>query len=120
MKSLKRNRHAPSLFFLGLAIAALAFVVGTTHAQPDADDPFATGPKRQLEDLIHFRVEVTPKQARRGETVRLRITGILAKGYHTYPITQRTRNYPEYGLTTIEFADTPGIRPLWKPLEESR
>jgi thiol:disulfide interchange protein DsbD len=70
---------------------------------------------------IDFKVELAPASARRGETVRLTITGTPRKGYHTYPITQRAAN-PEQSpgmLSKIKFDDPAGLQPLY-PIRESK
>src|SRR5438128_2708729 len=83
---------------------------GSQAAKKDSDDPFA--PAKQvkggpaalapenrataksirkvnatpIDDRIDFEVTVTPKQARRGETVLLTIAGTPKPGFHTYPL----------------------------------
>jgi hypothetical protein len=49
------------------------------HLEPD--DPF---------DPANAQDHVGKWQARRGQIVRVVVTGTLTDGYHTYPITQRT------------------------------
>ena len=70
-------------------------IANTTPGQsaPQNEDPFAdpnmvpiNGQKPLTADLITFHATVEPPLARRGETVRLTITGSLKKGHHTYPI----------------------------------
>lgn len=101
------------------------------QAKPD-DDPFsptnksepsrAAAPARRTDavaDRIDFEVAVEPKQARRGETVKLTITGKPRPGYHTYPITQRTPDQDESGLSRIKYEPDPALKPL-PPLTESK
>lgn len=66
---------------------------------------------------IDFEVRVEPKKARRGETVKLTINGKPRPGLHTYPITQRTPNQNEFGLSSLKFAPSPVFKPL-PPLKE--
>jgi thiol:disulfide interchange protein DsbD len=71
-------------------------------------------------DRIDFDVSITPKQGRRGETVRLTIRGIPKPGFHTYPITQRAdnQNQTEEQLSQLTYSESQGVMPL-PPLEES-
>lgn len=71
-------------------------------------------------DLLRFVTTVEPKEARRGELVRLTIRGTPKSGYHTYPITQRSDDPAQSpsGLSRIIFEDNAGLRPLW-PVRES-
>lgn len=73
-----------------------------------AEDPFA--PVNQ--------VGVVKKEFRRGEVVRLVISGTPRPGFHTYPVAQRTASQPE-PMSTIRFTDVPGLRPLF-PLHETQ
>ncbi len=57
-------------------------------------------------------------QVRRGEIVRLRITGTPKAGYHTYPVTMALENQSISGLTTLKYAEVKGVVPLW-PIQES-
>jgi thiol:disulfide interchange protein DsbD len=72
---------------------------------------------RALAEVINFKVAVTPAEARPGEVVKLTITGTMKEGYHTYPITQRTKNQNESQLSKIEYLYAPGLAPLW-PITE--
>ena len=82
-------------------------------------------------DLISFQVSLSAGdpfhaanqrgkkiQARRGEIVRLKVTGVPKKGYHTYPVTMRSSNQDPAGLTHFTYGDTKGLAALW-PIEES-
>jgi thiol:disulfide interchange protein len=94
-------------------------------------DPFAPENKGKLPrpataDRIDFKVSVTPQEARRGETVKLTITGIPKPGFHTYPMTQRSADKSESGLpvqfesqlSRISFGKSSSFQPLW-PIKES-
>src|SRR5262249_3377642 len=69
-------------------------------------------------ERIDFDVSITPKQARRGEMVRLTIRGTPKPGFHTYPITQRADNQTEDQLSQLTYSEHQGLMPL-PPLEES-
>src|SRR5262249_12615549 len=86
-------------------------------------NPFTLNPNaKKLEtvhDRIDFEVVVAPKEGRRGETVRLTITGIPRPGFYTYPLTKRTADQPDVQLSSLAYDNLPpGIQPLW-PVEES-
>ncbi len=114
---------------------ALENKAGATPPAPSAgdDDPFGLAHRRKDEpasrpakknptdDRIDFEVSVAPSQARPGETVRLTITGIPRRGYHTYPLTQRSADpaQNEAGLSRLLFQDNPALKPLW-PVAESK
>jgi thiol:disulfide interchange protein len=61
-----------------------------------------------------------PKElsVRRGEVLLLRIQGTPKAGFHTYPITQRTANQDENGLSKLSFKNNPVFTPI-HPLKES-
>ncbi len=61
-----------------------------------------------------------PKElsVRRGEVLLLRIQGTPKAGFHTYPITQRTANQDENGLSKLSFKNSPVFIPI-HPLIES-
>ena len=61
-----------------------------------------------------------PKEisVRRGEVLLLRIQGTPKSGFHTYPITQRTANQDEIGLSKLIFKNNPVFTPI-HPLKES-
>jgi thiol:disulfide interchange protein DsbD len=95
-------------------------------AAPPPDDPFAQASdpgavkgKNPTDDRIDFQVEVTPAKARPGEVVKLTIKGEPRPGYHTYPLTQRSPDQDESGLSQVIFDETPGLKPLW-PWTETR
>ncbi|HZT82283.1 MAG TPA: hypothetical protein VFA26_18795, partial [Gemmataceae bacterium] len=70
----------------------------------------------KLAKLIDIKAEVKPTEARPGEVVKLTLTGTLKPGYHTYPITKRTKGQEQ--LTEISYQPGPGLKPLW-PVTES-
>lgn len=108
--------------------AACLLVLLTAAVPADAqkrDDPFALPGKlgkaksgNPTDDRIDFDVKLEPQQARRGETVKLTITGMPRPGFHTYPLTQRTPDQDEIGLSKLVYKDTPGLKAL-QPVTES-
>jgi thiol:disulfide interchange protein DsbD len=74
-----------------------------------SDDPFSP----------NNAVDATKKVFRRGEVVRLVITGTPRAGFHTYPITVRSEDQDEIGLSTLSIEKTAGLQPLW-PIVESK
>jgi thiol:disulfide interchange protein DsbD len=126
------SAHNAGALLLAFFLAGLwgGFTSETARAQ---DDPFAQPAKPtgkssvasapdslESNKRIDFLVSVTPKEAKRGETVRLSITGMPRPGFHTYPLTQRANNsfQDEIGLSKIIFDNSPGLQPLW-PVTES-
>ena len=106
-------------------LAALSLVAASAGATPPASSPTAKPAKpgadaaSAISKRIDLSVSVTPPQARRGETVKLTITGRPKPGYHTYPITQRTAAEDEDTLSKPpKYEEAPGLKPLW-PLTES-
>lgn len=118
---------------LGMA-ALLALLPGLVRGD---DDPFAKskqlieapsvgrpafkpprGKNKPLAERISFTAVVEPSQARRGETVRLTISGRPKPGYYTYPLTIRTEEQNEVGLATLTVRDSAGLKPLY-PITES-
>lgn len=69
---------------------------------------------------IDFAVQVEPKKARRGETVKLTINGNPRPGFHTYPITQRTPSQDAFGLSSLKFSPSPVFKPLTPLTEEPK
>jgi thiol:disulfide interchange protein len=77
------------------------------QASFSADDPF------------HDANQAGKKfQVRRGQVVRLNVTGTPKKGYHTYPATKRTSAQMDAGLMKLTFGQTKAFVPLW-PIDES-
>src|SRR5437667_7078842 len=105
------NNSWPStrrVWFLAFLLAGIGSGLVPTGAKAQ-DDPFAQTPqanakppaanapgspaaKNPTADRIDFAVSVTPKEAKRGETVQVVITGTPRPGFHTYPLTQRADN----------------------------
>jgi thiol:disulfide interchange protein len=87
-------------------------------------DPPTPGPAQKLKtsaDELDFQASIEPKEALRGETVKLTITGKPHVGFHTYPLTQRAagRAQSESQLSKIRFEETAGLKPLW-PVTETK
>ena len=70
---------------------------------------FAAAALGQPKDAIK-KVEASfePAQAKRGQTVSLKITVQLADGYHTYPVVQRTPE-AKYSVNKITFPATNAV-----------
>ena len=66
---------------------------------------------------IDFTVKLSPAKVKRGEVVRVTITGTPVPKHHAYPITQRTTDQTPPDVV-IKYAGVDGLRALW-PLEES-
>ena len=43
-----------------------------------------------IDSRLDLKIAVTPQQVRRGQTVKVTVTGTPRPGFHTYPFTQRT------------------------------
>jgi thiol:disulfide interchange protein len=108
-------RFASILCFAFLATLALAQschaaeiklqdVITFTRGQPD--DPF---------DAIHESKFTGKWKARRGQVIRLDLTGVPAEGWYTYPISQRTPQ--QFAWTKWMVEPTPGVIPLWPVVE---
>jgi thiol:disulfide interchange protein len=84
-------------------------------------NPFEQGPfgkpaqNASVRDLIDLRVAVTPKSARRGETVEMTITGKVRPGYHTFALTKHTENQ---FVPTFTYQKSASLKPLF-PIVES-
>lgn len=117
--SMSANR-AP---FLVSMLALLGLLPAVLRADPS--DPFDPANKApvlgdktlSLLPLIDFEVKIAPNKAKRGEVVRVTLSGKTKKGYHTYPVTQRTNQQDPSGIA-IKYTGIDGIKPLW-PIEES-
>jgi thiol:disulfide interchange protein len=116
--------------WFGVAWAGvLSLLVGSAALAgevPRVADPFAPANQGKLRPpataaLIDFKVSLSPREARPGETVKLTITGTPKPGYHTYPITQRSadKEQPESQLSKIVFDRSSNFQPLW-PITESQ
>jgi thiol:disulfide interchange protein DsbD len=114
-----QRRFAFAATLASMLVAIPAFVC----ANPD--DPFDPANKavilssktRKLIEIIRFEAQASPAKVKRGELVRIVLTGTPAKGYHAFPITMRTPDqvpvHPE-----IAYSGVDGIRALW-PIMES-
>jgi thiol:disulfide interchange protein len=104
-------------------LALLGLLPAVLHADPsDPFDPANKAPvlsikTQSLLPLIDFELKVVPAKAKRGEVVRVTLSGKTKKGFHTYPITQRT-NQQDPSDITVKYSGVEGIKPLW-PIEES-
>src|SRR5262249_10653920 len=92
-------------------------------AQPPLPAPPATpravrGQAPATADKIDFDVKVEPTAARRGEVVRLIITGRPREGYHTYPLTVRSPQQDPLQLSKLINPGSKDFKPLW-PVKES-
>jgi thiol:disulfide interchange protein DsbD len=107
---------------LGLALSLLVLTNFTARGSGQDNgkrDPSAQTRRNPTDDRIDFEASVTPKEVRRGETVKLTITGKLRPGFHTYPITQRTADQDEMGLSKMTIENLPsGLKLLW-PIKET-
>jgi thiol:disulfide interchange protein DsbD len=121
-----------------LALVML-WVASLVHAAPGDDDPFADANKAgkapptkgaaetarprkadPTDPLIQFRMSVQPAEAKPGQTVHVTIDGkILKPGYHTYPLTKRTKAQEVAQLTQLEFEPNPHLQFLW-PVTETK
>jgi thiol:disulfide interchange protein DsbD len=102
-----------------LAPGLLAAESKSGKAQPAADridfkytltplDPFADG----------NQVGAVVKEVHPGDVLRLAITGTPREGFHTYPLTQRTKDQDETSLSSLTFDPGGSFQPLW-PVTES-
>lgn len=125
--------HCWLAFRVMATVLCLAVTGSAFSAQPD--DPFhplnaagatlppgkAGAPKPDpTADLVRFEFTLEPGEGRRGQTVRLTITGTPKSGYHTYPLTQKSEDpaQDESGLNRLVFTAPPGLVPL-QPVIES-
>jgi thiol:disulfide interchange protein DsbD len=89
------------------------------QTQPEIIAPKSFGPTAEkLRKLIHFTAKVEPATARPGELVHLIVTGKPIRGFHTYPVTQRTPDQPVLQLSKLKLATPADLKPLW-PITES-
>jgi thiol:disulfide interchange protein DsbD len=135
-------------FGLGLAALAATVLATAALAQPVLDDPFSFANKAEIPDpfspefqaqpggkvqpgppkvsrktqalaeRITFEVKVTPEKASPGEVVRMIVTGKPKKGFHTYPITSRTKDQLETQLSQMALSASSELKPLW-PIRET-
>jgi thiol:disulfide interchange protein DsbD len=76
------------------------------------------GPPTPVDERIDFGIALTPEVARRGEKIKLTITGTPRPGFHTYPIGARTPDQPALQLSKLEFENYPVLKPVG-PVTES-
>ncbi len=86
------------------------------RSAPPAPAPTKAPPTAKV---IDFKVSAEPSAARRGETMKLTITGTPKPGYHTYPLTQRANNPNQTDglMSRLTFEDSSGLKPLWPVAE---
>jgi thiol:disulfide interchange protein DsbD len=106
-----------------LGVAAIITIAWPPGARAQDDDPFGGIGRKggaNTKDRLVFKMAVKPTQAKRGELVRLTITGTPKPGFHTYPLKQLTSNAnAAIYVSKLEFKDTAGLQPL-PPVEESK
>jgi thiol:disulfide interchange protein DsbD len=71
-----------------------------------------------VEDMIDFYVTVTPQQVRRGQTVRVNVTGVPRVGCYTYSMTIKGEDQRPPALGVFRVKETAGFKPLG-PIEET-
>ena len=111
-----------------IAIAGLILLVGVPGGAADfGEEPFAPAAK----DAKHLRFstsfsssdpfagmnQVTAGKARRGDTFQVVLTGTLAKGFHTYPLTRRAPKQDADVLSKVQIASDTSFVPLYPRLE---
>jgi thiol:disulfide interchange protein len=69
---------------------------------------------KEVKELIDFDVSVFPKQAKRGETVRVTVTGLPRQGWHTFGM---NITVPDQYTSTFKIGPTSSFQPLG-PIEE--
>jgi thiol:disulfide interchange protein DsbD len=116
---------------VGLSLLVLGLGFGFARAQ-DLFPQLEPAKKPANADRIEFTVQVVPadpfsdanrvgarlKDVRRGELLRLTITGKPKAGAHTYPLTQRTEGQDVSGLCSLQYEPSDAFQPLW-PVKES-
>jgi thiol:disulfide interchange protein DsbD len=90
-------------------------------AQPKAAARSKGATREAAAKYIRFEVEVSPKEVRPGQTVKVTITGTPKPGFHTYSFTKRTPNQEGRGrlVSDLRYQDVPDLKPLWDSLVES-
>jgi thiol:disulfide interchange protein DsbD len=99
-----------------LTILALFGALGLSFPVRAAEAAFSQTNSTPIDKLITLRVSISPAEARRGDTVKLTITGKLKPGYHTYPTTQPN---PDHPVSKIVFDQAAGLKPL-PPVTETK
>jgi thiol:disulfide interchange protein len=67
-----------------------------------------------LQDVIDFEVAVSPKEVKRGQTVRVTVTGLPRTGWHTFAMNVTT---PDQATPVFKIGNTLGLQSL-VPIEE--
>jgi thiol:disulfide interchange protein DsbD len=101
--------------------------------QDSKDDPFS--PENEIKEaprkpgvrkintdpidrLITFQGTIEPGRGRRGQTVKLTLTGTPAPGYHTYALTKRADDPADEGFAPKWiYRPAAGLQPLWPVTE---
>src|SRR5438094_1057869 len=125
-------KHRCSWRALGIFGFAWFILLGARPSPTWAAQP-AKGGKVDSSDLIHFTIRVSsatdpfdvsnqmdkappqPYKARRGELLRITLTGKPKEGHYTYPLTKKTATQPF--LAKLTYPNSPGLLPLWPVLE---
>jgi thiol:disulfide interchange protein DsbD len=99
-------------------LALMVFAILPAGATAQDDNPFGGGrPRTSVKDRLVFQAAVTPTEAKRGELVKLTVTGTLKPGYHTYPLRQTNPKAASF-VAKLDVKDTAGLKPL-PPVTES-
>src|SRR5437660_6800172 len=116
-----------------LSLVCLLWLSNQSGLAAEQSDPFAVENTKQegakaskkgkpapIDRRIDFDITITPKMARRGETVQLTVAGTPRPGFHTYPLTQRSADPAQDPgqLSTLQYGAVQGLQPLW-PVDES-
>jgi thiol:disulfide interchange protein DsbD len=114
---MKRVRSIIGLGFVALAVMAALPLLA---AAQDNDLFGGTGRKgrENTKDRLIFKAAVNPTEAKRGEVIKLTITGIPKPGFHTYPLTQLPSKEASAYVSKLEIKETSGLKPL-PPVTES-
>jgi thiol:disulfide interchange protein DsbD len=71
-----------------------------------------------IKQVIDLDVKVEPPEVKRGQTVKVIVSGRAARGWHTYAMTRQTPDQVGGPLSTFRVRAASGFRPLG-PVEES-
>jgi thiol:disulfide interchange protein len=110
---------------------ALMILLGGSAWAAEPEDPFDQPVKAAVKlvpakpknnpptnSRIDFEIGVSPRQAKRGQIVKLVIKGILKPGFHTYPITKKTSNQDAAQLSSLNYEESSNFAPLF-PITET-
>jgi thiol:disulfide interchange protein len=111
------NRICLSWFAMVVLLPTLVWADPTDPFDPANKAPVLSLKTVELLKVIDFDLKLSSAKVKRGEIVRLIITGTPAKGYHAYAVNQRTDEQARNDLQ-FKYAGIEGLKPLW-PLEES-